>query len=63
MACHNANMDLSPFGRFYDSRLIMPLTNDGITWPRSGFISAPYNNTKVEFYTRDNVDGIINSTA
>ncbi len=35
MACHNANMDLSPHGRFYDSRLIMPLTNDGITWPRS----------------------------
>jgi len=38
MACHAANMDLNPFGRFYDSRLIMPLTNDGITWPRSGFV-------------------------
>lgn len=62
MACHAANMDLSPFGRFYDSRLIMPLTNDGITWPRSGFISAPYDNTQVEFFTRDNVTGFINST-
>ena len=63
MACHAANMDLSPFGRFYDSRLIMPLTNDGITWPRSGFISAPYNNTQVDFYVRDGVSGRINSTA
>lgn len=63
MACHAASMDLNPHGRFYDSRLIMPLTNDGITWPRSGFISAPYNNTQVKFYTRDNVDGLINSTA
>jgi len=41
--------------------LIMPLTNDGITWPRSGFVSAPYDNTEVAFYTRDNVDGYINS--
>lgn len=63
MACHAANMDLSPYGRFYDSRLIMPLTNDGITWPRSGFISAPYNNTQVPFFTRDGVSGLINSTA
>lgn len=63
MACHAANMDLSPFGRFYDSRLIMPLTNDGITWPRSGFVSAPYDNTQVEFFTNDNVTGFINSTA
>ncbi|MEM9700238.1 MAG: hypothetical protein AAF943_15775 [Pseudomonadota bacterium] len=63
MACHHANMDLSPHGRFYDSRLIMPLTNDGITWPRSGFISAPYNNTQVAFYVRDGAEGIINSTA
>lgn len=63
MACHNAQMDLSPYGRFYDSRLIMPLTNDGITWPRSGFVSAPYNNTQVEFFTRDNVTGFLNSNA
>lgn len=63
MACHNANMDSNPDGRFYDSRLIMPLTNDGITWPRSGFISAPFNNTQVDFYVRDGVSGRINSTA
>jgi hypothetical protein len=61
MACHNANMDLNPHGRFFDSRLIMPLTSDGITWPRAGFISAPYNNTKVKWYTRDGVSGSINS--
>lgn len=60
MACHAANMDLNPFGRFYDSRLIMPLTNDGITWPRSGFVSAPYANTQVAWFTRDNVEGFIN---
>lgn len=47
---------------FRDSRLVMPLTNDGITWPRSGFVSAPYNNTQVEFFTRDNTEGFINST-
>lgn len=48
---------------FYDCRLIMPLTNDGITWPRSGFISALYDNTQVDFYVRDGVNGRINSTA
>jgi len=63
MACTAANMDLSPQGQFYDSRLIMPLTNDGITWPRSGQISAPYNNTQVEFFVRDGATGFINSTA
>ncbi|MEO0498938.1 MAG: hypothetical protein AAF205_00070 [Pseudomonadota bacterium] len=60
MACHNANMDLQPHGRFYDSRLIMPLTNDGITWPRSGFVSAPFNNTVVNYYVRDGAEGQIN---
>lgn len=63
MACHATNMDLNPQGRFYDSRLIMPLTNDGITWPRSGFVSAPYNNTQVQFYVRDGISGTLNSTA
>lgn len=63
MACHNAHMDLQPHGRFYDSRLIMPLTNDGITWPRSGFISAPFDNTQVDFWVRDGAEGRINSTA
>lgn len=63
MACVHAYTNIAGDGasRFYDSRLIMPLTNDGITWPRSGFISAPFNNTQVEFFTRDNVDGFINS--
>ena len=43
--------------RFYDARLIMPLTNDGITWPRSGFVSAPYDNTQSKYYVRDGVTG------
>ena len=61
MACHAANMDTNPAGRFYDSRLIMPLTNDGITWPRSGFVSAPYDNTIVDWYVRDGAKGSLNS--
>lgn len=49
-----------------DARLIMPLTNDGITWPRSGFVSAPYNDTKVDWYVRDgarsiNIQGIFDT--
>ena len=55
MAAINARMGGNP--TFVDSRLIMPLTNDGITWPRSGFVSAPYDNTVVKYYVRDNVDG------
>lgn len=50
MACIHANMDANGF---YDSRLVMPLTNDGMTWPRSGFMSAPYNGTVVQYYVRD----------
>lgn len=61
MACHAANMDLNPIGRFFDSRLIMPLTSDGITWPRSGQVSAPYANTVVDWWTRDNTQGSLNS--
>ena len=57
MACIYADEGL------YDMRLVMPLTNDGITWPRSGFVSAPYDNTQVAFFTRDNTEGFINSTA
>lgn len=48
---------------FRDARLVMPLTNDGITWPRSGFVSAPYNNTQVDFWVRDGAEGRLNSTA
>jgi hypothetical protein len=43
--------------RFYDARLIMPLTNDGITWPRQGYVSAPYDNTESKYYVRDGVTG------
>ena len=43
--------------RFGDCRLIMPLTSDGITWPRQGFVSAPYNNTESKYYVRDGVTG------
>ena len=46
---------------FRDARLAMPLTNDGITWPRSGFVSAPYDNTVVDWWTRDNTQGSLNS--
>lgn len=58
MACHNANMSNTNSGVFYDSRLIMPLTNDGITWPRSGNLSAPYAGTAVNYYVRDNAQGL-----
>ena len=53
----NAGDPGSPTQRFYDARLIMPLTNDGITWPRSGFVSAPYDNTLSKYYVRDGVIG------
>lgn len=59
MACVHAEMDTN---RYYDSRLIMPVTNDGITWPRSGFVSAPYDNTIVSYYVRDGASGLINGT-
>lgn len=53
MACIHAEMRSSGAPLYYDSRLVMPLTNDGITWPRSGFVSAPYNDTVVQWYVRD----------
>lgn len=54
MAGINARMGEA---RFFDSRLIMPLTNDGITWPRQGFVSAPFDNTVVKYWVRDNAKG------
>jgi|14BtaG_2_1085337.scaffolds.fasta_scaffold13738_2 hypothetical protein len=60
MACIHAEMRTSG-PRFHDSRLIMPLTNDGITWPRSGNVSAPYDDTIVLWYTRDNAEGSLNN--
>lgn len=56
MACVQARMGVGD-ARFYDARLIMPLTNDGITYPRSGQVSAPYDNTVVDYFVRDNVTG------
>ena len=60
MACIHAEMRVSG-PRFHDSRLVMPLANDGITWPRSGQVSALYNNTVVDWYTRDGASGSLNS--
>ena len=67
MACVQAYMGTNPplqpgdpgdsAQRFYDARLVMPLTNDGITWPRSGFVSAPYDNTASKYFVRDGVTG------
>ena len=57
MACINANMKTGSGAGYYDSRLIMPVTNDGITWPRSGFVSAPFNATNVNYFVRDGADG------
>jgi|GEM_PF-2818057 len=54
MACIGANMDAPGF---YDFRLVMPLTNDGITWPRSGDMSAPFAGTDVDYFVRDNAEG------
>lgn len=45
---------------YSDTRLIMPLTNDGIVWAKSGYISAPYDNTVVGYYERDGVSGTFN---
>ena len=56
MACVQARMGTGD-ERFYDARLIMPLTNDGITYPRSGQVSAPYDDTVVDYFVRDNVTG------
>jgi hypothetical protein len=53
---NNGNVD-TPLSRFYDCRLIMPLTNDGITWPRLGNVSAPYAGTESTYYVRDGATG------
>lgn len=60
MACAHARMSASQ-PRFYDSRLIMPLTNDGITWPRSGYISSLYQNCLVRYYVNDGTTGTDNA--
>jgi hypothetical protein len=54
MACVNAQMNPNGTSNtFYDSRLIMPLTSDGMVWPRSGFLSALYAGTEVKWFVRD----------
>lgn len=50
-------------GDLKDNRLIMPLTNDGLTWPRKGYLSAPYSDTLVDFYVRDGNSGSLNNGA
>ena len=56
MACTHAYMGAG-VERFYDSRLIMPLTNDGITWPRSGNMSSLYQDCLVRYYNNSNITG------
>ena len=54
MACTNANMDST---QFLDSRLVMPLSNDLISWARNGDFSTPFNNVLTNFYVRDGASG------
>ncbi len=60
MACIHSSMG-STQKRFYDSRLVMPLTNDGITWPRSGYLSSLYQNCLVKYYNNSNSTGSNNT--
>lgn len=43
-----------------DARLVLPLTNDGITHPRSGFLSALYDDTVVDWYDVAGDEGTLN---
>lgn len=49
MGCIEAEFDSQ---RFYDLRLIMPLSTDSISWTRSGYISSPYSNVEFNYYDR-----------
>lgn len=60
MACTHAYMGAG-VERFYDSRLIMPLTNDGITWPRSANMSSLYQNCLVRYYNNSAITGSNNT--
>lgn len=60
MACTHALMG-DGVQRFYDSRLILPLTNDGITWPRSGNMSSLYQNCLVRYYNNSAITGSNNT--
>jgi len=59
MACTHSSVGNEK--RFYDSRLILPLTNDGITWPRSGYMSSLYQNCLVKYYNNSNSTGSNNT--
>lgn len=59
MACIGSEMGGELFddaaiynGRMWDIRPILPVTSDGIFHPRQGFVSAPYDNTVVNWYDR-----------
>lgn len=52
MTAINAEMDTTT-PRFFDSRLVLPTANDIVSWPRSGFVSAPYDNTVCRNYVND----------
>lgn len=54
MACTNADMDADGFR---DSRLIMPLSNDLLSWARNGDASAPFPDTQYNFFVRDGAKG------
>lgn len=60
MACVHSQMGVG-VERFYDSRLIMPLTNDGITWPRSGYLSSLYQDCLVRYYNNIGSTGANNT--
>lgn len=60
MACVNSNMDVN---LFQDSRLIMPLSNDLISYPRSGDFSTPYQNVVTNYYVRDGAKGSFTTSA
>lgn len=60
MACTAANMDVNGF---YDSRLIMPLSNDLISYPRSGDFSTPFQNVVTNYFVRDGAQGTFTTSA
>ena len=60
MACTAGNMDSNGF---FDSRLIMPLSNDLISYPRSGDFSTPYDNVTTNYFVRDGAEGTFTTSS
>jgi len=58
MSAVHAEMDTK---RFYDSRLVLPVSSKICTWPRSGFLSALYSGTIVDYWVNDGVTGKLNA--